>query len=367
MNKKHEILTQKYSTWGDKLLQHADVLNSIQNDKVYKPITIQLAPTELCNSDCPFCSVAGRPLKSLIPFEKIKKLLSDFKELGAKSVEITGGGNPMLYKDPSSGANINNIIEFANELGFDIGLITNNHTLKPIKYENFDKINWIRISLIQLDEGKTPEDYDFNGFPQNKLGFSYIIYDGTGGVPDELSRTNKPYVGTTIESIRKISKLVELNPSIKFVRLAGNCLIKGNNQSIKDKWKPIIDEIDKNGKFFIKDIANDDGPFNDGCYIGAIRPYIAPNPNGGDYQIYTCTSYVLNKRTYDLDYSLGSISDVKKIWSDMNKNYVEFGYPYQVKNKYGNNWQETCKYCYYKFNNKILHTVSQEMPDKNFP
>lgn len=367
MHKKHETLTQKYSTWGDKLLQHTDVLNSIQNNKIFKPITVQLAPTELCNSDCPFCSVAARPLKSLIPYEKIKKLLSDFKELGAKSVEITGGGNPMLYRDPSTGTNINDIIEFAHSLGYNIGIITNNHTLKPLKKENFNKINWIRISLIQLDEGKNPEDYDFNGFPENKLGFSYIIYDSTSGVPDELSRTNKPYNGTTIESIKKICRLVELNPDIKFVRLAGNCLIKGNNQSIKDKWKHVIDEIDKNEKFFIKDIANDDDPFNDGCYIGAIRPYIAPNPNGGDYQIYTCTSHVLNKRTYNLDYSLGSISDIKSIWLKMNESYKDRGFPYEIKNNCGKNWSNICNYCYYKFNNKILHTVSQEMPDKNFP
>jgi hypothetical protein len=367
MKNKHEQLTQKFSTWGDKLLQHTDILNSIQNHKTFKPITIQLAPTEICNSDCPFCSVAGRPLKSLIPFEKIKKLLEDFKDLGAKSVEITGGGNPMLYRDPSCNANINNIIEYANELGYDIGIITNNHTLKPIKKENFIKINWIRVSLIQLDEGKNPEDYDFNDFPKEKLAFSYIIYESTNGVPDELSRTNKPYEGTTVESIKKIAKLVDLNKSVKFVRLAGNCLIKGNNQSIKEKWKLIIDEIDKNNKFFIKDISNDDGPFNDGCYIGAIRPYIAPNPHGGNYQVYICTSHVLNKRVYDLDYSLGDISDVKSIWQKMNESYKKNGYPYQIKNNCGGDWESSCKFCYYKFNNKILHTVSQEMPDKNFP
>ena len=30
---KHESLTQQYSTWGDKLLQHTDVLYSIQKIK----------------------------------------------------------------------------------------------------------------------------------------------------------------------------------------------------------------------------------------------------------------------------------------------------------------------------------------------
>ena len=96
---KHESLTQQYSTWGDKLLQHTDVLYSIQNDKKFKPITIQLSPCETCSSGCPFCSVAERPLKSYMPFSDIKKTLEDFKQLGAKSIEITGGGEPLLYKD----------------------------------------------------------------------------------------------------------------------------------------------------------------------------------------------------------------------------------------------------------------------------
>ena len=99
MENKHKDLTQKYSTWGDKLLQHTDVLHSIQKDKIFKPITIQLSPTETCSSGCPFCSVAERPLKSYLPMVKIRKVLDDFKYLGAKSVEITGGGEPMLYRD----------------------------------------------------------------------------------------------------------------------------------------------------------------------------------------------------------------------------------------------------------------------------
>ena len=111
----------------------------------------------------------------------------------------------------------------------------------------------------------------------------------------------------------------------------------------------------------------DDYPFNDGCYIGLVRPYIAPHPDGGNYQVYICTSHVLQNRNYDLNYSLGSIDDVISIWDRCNENYKNFGYPYQIKNNCGNNWTESCKYCYYKFNNKILHTVSQQMPDKNFP
>lgn len=359
--------TQQYSTWGDKLLQHTDVLHSIQVDKKFKPITVQLAPTEICNSDCPFCSVAGRPLKSFIPFEKIQKLLLDFKQLGAKSLEITGGGNPLLYRDKEAKKNINDVISFASDLGYHIGIITNSHNLKSLDPNVFDSISWIRVSLIQLDEGVSPEDYSFNGFPYSKLGFSYIIYSNETGAPDELSRTGKVYTGTSVDTIKKIVKLVELHPEVKFVRIAGNCLIKGNNQVIKNQYTDVIKELDTHEKFFIKDIGNDDGPYNDGCYIGLIRPYVAPNPHGGDYQVYLCTSHVLNKRNYDLSYSLGSIDNILSIWESANESYKTKGYPYEVKQNQGSNWCSSCKYCYYKFNNKLLHTVAQEMPDKNFP
>lgn len=362
---KHESLTQSYSTWGDKLLQHTDVLYSIQFDKKFKPITIQLSPCEQCSSGCPFCSVAERPLKSYMPFEKIKKVLEDFKTLGAKSLEITGGGEPLIYRDKDTKDDINSIVEYAHYLGYNIGIITNTLNLKRIKEENYSKIDWIRISLIKLDEGYNPEDFDFCNYPLNKIGLSYIIYEDTLGTG---TRLNKPYVPTNEETIRRIAKVLELHPDIKFVRIAGNCLIKGNNQVIKEKFKKVIDEIDRFGKIFIKDIGEDDSPYNDGCYIGMVRPYIAPDPHGrGKYQVYICTSHVLNKQNYDLDYSLCDVDNIISTWQTLNENYKINGYPYQIKNNCGKSWNETCNYCYYKFNNKILHTVAQEMPDKNFP
>jgi hypothetical protein len=348
----NEQLTQKFSSWGDKLLQHTDVLYSIQKDKKFKPVTVQIALTEVCNSRCPFCSVAGRPVSSHFPFSDLAKCLRDFKELGAKSVEITGGGNPLLYKDSESGADVNNVIELAFSLGFDIGIITNSCDLKKISPQNYDKITWMRVSLIQLDEGKSPEDYHFYGFPIEKLGFSYIIYDGTSE-----------------KSIQKILCLVNLHPGIKFVRIAGNCLVKGNNQKIKEKYTNLLSAIDAHHKIFIKDIGENDSPFNDGCYIGAIRPYIAPHPKGigYKYQVYVCTSHVLNDRNYDLDYSLGEVSNVKEIWENMNNSFSQRGFPYEIKKNCGKNWDSSCRFCFYYFNNKLLHSVSQEMPDKNFP
>jgi len=359
---KHEELTQKFSTWGDKLLQHADVLYSIQHEKRFKPITVQLAPCEVCDSDCTFCSVAERPLRSAMPFAKIKKLLDDFRCLGAKSVEITGGGNPLLYRDKEAGVNINHVIEYASDIGYDVGIITNAHDLRAVSDSLYDKIDWIRVSLIKLDEGKTPSDYNFRGFPESKLGFSYIIYDGVEATP----RLKRKSEGTTVATIKALAEMVERNPGVKFVRIAGNCLIKGNNASVRAQWKPIIDEIDSAGKFFVKDIGDDDSPFDAGCYVGMVRPYVAPDPHGDGYYVYTCTSHVLQKRTYDRAYAMCEVSDVLRAWSDMNERFASGGSPYEVNGNGGTGWCSTCNFCYYKFNNRLLHTVANDMPDKNF-
>jgi hypothetical protein len=359
----HEEMTQKYSTFGDKLLQHCDVLSTWQNEYKLNPITVQLAPCEVCDSTCGFCSVADRPLKSYMPFKDIEQCLKDFALLGAKAVEITGGGNPLLYRDKETGHTINDIIEAADTLGLDVGIITNSHNLSVLKKYTHSMISWIRVSLIKLDEGKNPEDYNFGEFSPEKLAFSYIIYDETAVNPLAKKQTK-----TTKESIEKIAKLVELHPQIKFVRIAGNCLIKGNNQKIKEEYKDVLDSVDKYSKFFIKDIGNNDSPYDKGCYVGGVRPYIAPSPDGkGDYQVYICTSHVLQKRNYDLSYSLGSVKDILSIWQKMNLSSVEKDYPYEVNGNQGKNWCSTCKFCYYHNNNKLLDSVkSNNDPDRNF-
>jgi hypothetical protein len=367
--KSYEEKTQKFSTWGDKYLHHTDVLYSIQYEDKFKPINVQLCLCEICDSDCPFCSVAARPLKSYIPWDKLTKMLVDFREMGAKALEITGGGNPMLYRDKEAKKNINDVVKFAGDLGFDIGIITNSENIeRHLKPEVYEYVNWLRVSLIKLDEGKDPEDYDFGSFPRDRIGISYIIYESTGGVPDELSRTNKPYVGTTVESIRKIARLVELNPQLKFCRIGGNALVEDYQLEIQKNWRSVIEEIDIHDKFFIKDVWDNCKPFDDGCYVGLTRPYIAPHPEGGDYQVYVCTSHVLENRTYDMDFSIGSIDNVKEIWDNCNLQYAKTGIPYEIRGAGHGGWKDACPSCFYFNNNKLLHTVAQseQDDDRNF-
>jgi hypothetical protein len=295
----------------------------------------------------------------------IVQSLIDFRQLGAKSCEISGGGNPLLYKDQFTRKDINHIIDFAAGMGYEVGIITNSHNFKMLDKTLYDKIKWIRVSLIKLDEGKEPENYDFNGFPSNKLGFSYIIYEGVEATPIR----KKPTEGTTRKTIERIARLVEMYPEVKFVRLAGNCLIKGNNAEVKEKWFDVVRAIDEHSKFFIKDIDINDSPYSNFCATGMVRPYIASAPHSSDpnnYHVYICTSHVLQKRNYDLAYSLCHVKDIKRAWQMMNDEFKKTGVPYSVNDNEGRGWQHTCKFCYYANNNELLHNVAKELPDKNF-
>lgn len=349
---KHEELTQKFSSWGDKLLQHTDVLYSIQNKKRFIPITIQISVTEKCDLGCSFCSVSNRPKDRYLASQNFLEILTHFKMLGAKSIEITGGGNPLLYSDPHSHNTINDLIVLAAGFGFDIGIITNSYNLGVLRPDLYKYITWLRISLSSLDFGIETHQFNLAEFPQEKLSFSYVIWNS---------------FKETSEVLCKISKLLSVFPNAKFVRLVGNCLISGNNSFVEKVYKPLVDSLDKSDKFFIKNIGTTDIPFCNGCYVGLIRPYIAPPPNGGSYQVYICNSHVLSGRNYDLKYSLGNIMEIPEIWDKANQRFQSCGYPYFVSGNNGIGWDKTCQHCLYNNNNKLLHSVCHEMPDRNFP
>jgi len=69
----HKKMTQKYSTWGDKLLQHTDVLNSIQNNKKFKPITYNWHPWRHVIAIVPFVLLRRAQLKIICLLTKLRR------------------------------------------------------------------------------------------------------------------------------------------------------------------------------------------------------------------------------------------------------------------------------------------------------
>jgi organic radical activating enzyme len=325
---KYDKMTQKFSTFGDKLLQHTDVLDSIQNAKIFRPITVQLAPTEGCDLDCSYCSVANRNVKLSIPFDVIEKGIRDFASLGAKSIELTGGGNPLTYR------RINDVIAVAHECGLEIGVITN--STDPARFLNassISSIKWIRISMSVLDVNDKKE-FKLECIPQEKLGMSYIV--------------NEKTTERIIERIAEDAKRF----NVKFVRIAPDCL-SDYSLRIKNDWDDIINRHNIDGKMFIKEIEDNFHPYPDGCYVGMVRPYWVSTG------VYICSSHVLKTRTYEPEWKLYDIQDVVAFYSAANARHTEGNPPYHID-------ISKCFHCYYFNNNKLLHTVVSELPDKNF-
>jgi len=321
---KYEEQTQKFSTFGSKLLQHADVLSDVQKFGVWKPVTVQICPVAVCDSKCEFCSVANRDLSLRMTIEQIKEGLKQFKLLGAKAVEFTGGGNPLLFK------HIKQAIDYAYEIGYDIGIISNSENpSKFLDQEHFEKITWYRSSLTKLEEGKTVADFNFDTIPKGKLGFSHIMN-----------------VRTTPETIKQIAELVERYPGVKFVRIAGNCLDGKKIEETEKRWGELIEESNVSKKFFIKNIGTNHRAYPNFCGVGPIRPYV-----GEDGFIYICSSHVLKYRKLHDDYRIGHISNVMLMYKKINQMFQATGKPYDID-------ISKCGECFYFNNNKLLHTIS---------
>ena len=164
-----------YVSSGYKFFAHQEAMKNLQNGKG-QAITTHLMLTDICNAKCAFCSVASRPGDSLA-FDDIMAYLDILLRYGLKSVILSGGGNPILYKCKKTGKNFNHVVDAIHAKGLEIGLITNGMPLKSYPYqtgeasdgqtegvmrrswttvrpETLDKLTWIRISMAGLDHAE---------------------------------------------------------------------------------------------------------------------------------------------------------------------------------------------------------------------
>jgi MoaA/NifB/PqqE/SkfB family radical SAM enzyme len=302
-------LEQKYTSTETKMMHNLDKLILIQKG-VWRPASIQFAPTDKCNLDCDFCSVKERDGDEIY-LDDAKKALLKFKNLGARTVEFTGGGDPTMYKG------INELIEFSDTLGYKIGMITNGVTVKKnITKKNLDKLTWLRISLNSLDYVQDIDVPEIKG----TLGFSYVWN----------ARSDR----------KKLDKIKEYKDkyNAKFVRVVPNCLTYELIDQYKKDIKPIVDEY-KDFFFQTKEYSKPER-----CWIGYLKPFVAP-----DGYIYRCSAIPLIKQKFDPEWRMGHISDIDKIWNDVK--------PYST---------EKCDKCFFKVHNDIIENTIRECEHEYF-
>ncbi|MCF0126584.1 MAG: radical SAM protein [Clostridia bacterium] len=126
-----------------KALCHIDKLKELQKNKVITPVTCEIDITDgFCNNSCKHCFFETNEKRMPIIQDKNKlfSLFDELKELGVKGIEFTGGGEPLTHPD------VKEILEYACECGFNVGLVTNGLLLNTIE-DVFGRLSFVRVSL----------------------------------------------------------------------------------------------------------------------------------------------------------------------------------------------------------------------------
>lgn len=146
----------------DKIVHHYKALQMLKDRCHQPPITIHFMPTLICNQHCNFCSYGHRVasdgpdqmgwknmelmVNEYMPLDKLRECIGDWKLMGVKAVEITGGGEPLIYKY------VNEFFDLMASWGADLALVTNGVALTGEKLDKFAATRW-KWARVSIDAG----------------------------------------------------------------------------------------------------------------------------------------------------------------------------------------------------------------------
>lgn len=301
-----------------KLLKQSDRFAEWER-RIYRPISLQVAPTDKCNLKCSFCSVKNRAGDEL-DYDVLITTIGKLIEYGIKTIEFTGGGDPTLYPY------INEVVEYCYKKKLGIGLITNGVALVgKIPQRTLDMFDWVRISLNSLDYVNDIEIPVFRKIDKNTtLGFSYVI--------------NENSVDMVFDKIKgKLDKY-----GAEYLRVVPNCLSIDTMESSKKILENST--LLNHPKVFWQE---KDYEVSCECYVGYIKPFL--NSDGYFYQ---CSANPLIDRKFHSKFRMGSIGEIDKIWTA----------PYKVFNT------SLCQKgkCFFKEQNDLLNSFAQHPKHRDF-
>ncbi len=150
-----------------KLVHHPEALQMMREGKHQSPTQIHFMPALACNQSCGFCSYGHRlstdgpeqlgwknmALMSddYMPRAKMLECIRDWREMGVCAIELTGGGEPLIYP---------HVDDFLAEMASwraDLALVTNGTALTPTRAAAFGLTNW-KWARVSIDAGD-PETY----------------------------------------------------------------------------------------------------------------------------------------------------------------------------------------------------------------
>ncbi len=152
--------TQPYSV--QKLVHHPEALAALRARRHQSPTQIHFMPALACPHRCTFCSYGHRTKddepdqfnwknmqlmsEAFMPLDKMRECVSDWRAMGVKAVELTGGGEPLVYPF------VDEFLGLAAEWGVDLALVTNGVALTDERADLFAATRW-KWARVSIDSG----------------------------------------------------------------------------------------------------------------------------------------------------------------------------------------------------------------------
>jgi len=206
---------------------------------IKKPFIVLFNVTQRCNLRCSYCFGRYYSDNQELSFNQASKLLFEFYSLGARRLSLSGG-EPFLYKD------IDALIKFAVELGFEVGL-NSNGILVPEHPVVLGLLGNLSISL----DGASPETHDrYRGKGSFDKAIQGIEAAHRAGVPLHLCCTlteaNADEWQKILEVGKRYNALVQFSPLYQQFQAGESPLFPRPLE--KEKFRKIIRDIIKEKK-----------------------------------------------------------------------------------------------------------------------
>jgi|GEM_PF-842308 len=297
-------LKHSFTSTGHKFFHHEEAMAKLRNGQGM-PIVTHLMPTDVCQHTCAFCSVVTRDGKAL-SLSQIAGYLDQLVPIGLKSVIISGGGNPILFRCRDTGKGFNDLAWMIHSRGLEIGLITNGMPLKTyasgrnswrtVAPSTLDLFKWIRISMSGLDHKEREVYVPDIDRDLTTLGFSYVYHDiyeepaetnhGKVATPEEWGGKGRVQMGK--DRLPWIQSMITgyVNAcSPRYVRLLPNCNQPDLIASRCEELQAVANAIDPDVVF----VQYKPPQAPNKCFLGYVHPVL-----NSDGYVYPCDSCVLN-------------------------------------------------------------------------
>ena len=359
---------------ANKIFHHPDSIDALKQGKQPVPVHLQLIISDLCNQDCSFCAyrmsgyinnelfhltdektgkVNNNPNR-MISKEKCFEIIDDCKTLGIKSVEISGGGEPLVHPDHLD--IFNRVLD--NDL--DLALISNATKVSPELIPILLKSKWVRFSI----DAAKPATYS----AIRKVSEKH--YDTAWSNVRSLVKAKKDTLSNVTIGLGFVvtkENYTEIEEFAQQAKVAGvdNIRISAYFQSEKDKYfEEIYDTVSAAARQATQLQTNRFTVFNNFGDRFSDLKQAAPDYSFCGYQHFTCfigadlNLYRCCNTSYTRRGSVGSLKtqSFKTLWdsNEKKKNYQSFD-------------ARKCQWCMFNNKNKtILYALNPDPAHVNF-